>query len=129
MSKKKKTTKEMKKDWESTLKTIFPPDQIFLEQEGNDEQYKPIKVGIIEGKLITKKTAVGSMSEGVKYFIIPSDQYHNRWKEVLIRKKTRLWQNDPQLHPYRNKYVEIKGDIIETRSSITVDCIEIKETV
>ncbi|MCP4764122.1 MAG: hypothetical protein GY870_20280, partial [archaeon] len=81
----------------------------------------------IEGKLITKKTAVGTKSEGVMYYILPSDQYRERWEEVLVRKKTHLWQNDPQLHPFIGKMVKIKGDIIETRSSITVDCIEICE--
>ena len=67
------------------------------------------------------------MSAGVKYFIIPNDAYKMKYKEVLVRKKTQLWQNDPQLHPFLDKMVKIKGDIIETRNTITVDCIEIEE--
>ena len=57
------------------------------------------------------------MSEGWKYYIIPNDQYKDRWAEVLVRKKTELWQNDPQLHPMVDKMVKIKGDIIETKDT------------
>lgn len=36
-------------------------------------------------------------------------------------KKTHLWQNDPVLHKYIDKKVLILGEIIETKSTITVD--------
>ena len=97
----------------------------FIEEE--DTQYKPLNVAYISGKLIYKKTAEGTKSEGVIYFILPNDSYKTKYAEVLVRKKTHLWQDDPQLHPFIDKFVKIKGDIIETRSSITVDCIEIEE--
>jgi hypothetical protein len=95
--------------------------------QGEDINYKPINVGLVEGLLIIKKTAVGTLSEGVSYYIIPRDDYSKRWDEILVRKKTNLWEDDPQLHPMVEKIVRIKGDIIETSKTITVDCIEIVE--
>ncbi|MHA1728234.1 MAG: hypothetical protein ACTSWY_05830 [Promethearchaeota archaeon] len=126
----KKLNKNSNKEWESQLKKTFPQqnkEKSLDIQDGNNISYKPINIGAIEGKLITKKTAVGTLSEGVVYYILPTDQFHKHWDELLVRKKTRLWQNDPQLHPFIDKMVKIKGDIIETRKSITVDCIEIWE--
>jgi len=38
-----------------------------------------------------------------------------------VRKKTHLWENDPVLHKFLDKKVEILGEIIETKSTITVD--------
>ena len=81
----------------------------------------------IEGKLITKKIGEGTLSSGVEYYIIPQDHHRDKWEEILVRKKTMMWQDDPQLHPMVGKTVKIKGDIIETRSSITIDCIDISE--
>lgn len=104
------------------LKVLLPDEESSIEEE---PQFRPINVASIQGLLIAKKTAVGTKSEGWMYYILPNDQYKDRWAEVLVRKKTMLWQNDPQLHPMIDKMVKIKGDIIETRKSITVDCIEI----
>ncbi|TFG17228.1 MAG: hypothetical protein EU530_10950 [Promethearchaeota archaeon] len=122
--------KEKNEKWKSDVKKIFSnelkknPDAFKGEEE---TKYKPLNVATISGKLICKKTAEGTLSAGVIYFIRPSDHYKLKWDEVLVRKKTHLWQNDPQLHPFLDKMVKIKGDIIETRNSITVDCIEIEE--
>jgi len=126
----KKSGENLNKDWEDQLKKIIigeDDEKSAVFQEEQDNSYNPINIGFIEGKLITKKKGVGSKSEGVVYYILPIDQYHERWEEILVRKKTHLWQNDLQLHPFVGKVVKIKGDIIETRSSITVDCIEIWE--
>ena len=126
----KKLSDNLNKEWESQLKNTFKQkDKEFSTdlREENDNSSKPINIGFIEGQIFTKKKGVGTRSEGVEYYILPVDQYRERWEEILVRKKTHLWQNDPQLHPFVGKVVKIKGDIIETRSSITVDCIEIWE--
>jgi len=75
----------------------------------------------ISGILYAETAGVGTLSEGPKYFIKPLDDYASRWSKVLVRKKTHLWQNDPVLHKHIDKKVLILGEIIETKSTITVD--------
>jgi hypothetical protein len=75
----------------------------------------------ITGILYAKTAGVGTLSEGPTYFIKPLDDYANRWPEILVRKKTHLWENDPVLHKFIDKKVLILGEIIETKSTITVD--------
>ena len=77
------------------------------------DEIRGILFAIIKGK--------GTRSEGPEYFIKPLDDYKERWSEVLFRKKTHLWQKDPVLHEFIDKKVLIIGEIIETRSTITVD--------
>ena len=74
-------------------------------------------IGILSAKIV----GLGTLSEGPKYFIKPLDDYANRWLKILVRKKTHLWENDPVLHKYIDKKVLILGEIIETKSTITVD--------
>ena len=81
----------------------------------------------IRGKLIAKIQAKGTKSEGPQYWIQPIDDYKNRWNEVLVRKTVHMWQNDPLLHDLIDKMVVIFGEIIETKSTITVDPIEAEE--
>jgi len=38
-----------------------------------------------------------------------------------VRKKSHLWQNDQILHKFIDQKVLILGEIIETKSTITVD--------
>ncbi|GAH20336.1 unnamed protein product [marine sediment metagenome] len=75
----------------------------------------------ITGILSVKIARIGTKSEGPDYYIKPLDEYANRWSEILVRKKTHLWQNDPVLHKHIDKKVLILGEIIETKSTITVD--------
>ena len=75
----------------------------------------------ITGILYAKTAGAGTLSEGPKYFIKPLDDYVNRWSEILVRKKTHLWEKDPVLHKFIDKKVLILGEIIETKSTITVD--------
>ena len=75
----------------------------------------------ITGILSAKIARIGTLSEGPDYYIKPLDDYANRWSEILVRKKTHLWENDPGLHKFIDKKVEILGEIIETKSTITVD--------
>jgi len=75
----------------------------------------------ITGILYAKTAGVGTLSEGPTYFIKPLDDYANRWSEIIVRKKTHLWENDPVLHKFIDKKVLILGEIIETKSTITVD--------
>ena len=81
----------------------------------------------IRGVLFAVIVGKGSRSEGPKYYIRPIDRYKNRWSEILVRKKTKSWENDPELHKFLEKQVLIIGEIIETKSSITVDYIKVKE--
>jgi len=75
----------------------------------------------IKGILSAKIARIGTKSEGPDYYISPLDDYANRWSEIIVRKKTHLWQEDPVLHKFLDKKVEILGEIIETKSTITVD--------
>jgi len=81
----------------------------------------------IRGKLIAKVFGKGTKSEGPKYFIHPIDDYKERWAEVLVRKTVHLWQDDPLLHGLIDKMVVIRGEIIESKSTITVDPMEAEE--
>ena len=45
---------------------------------------------------------------------------------MLIRKKTQLWEEDPNLHKFLDKKILIIGDIIETKHTITVDYLDVK---
>lgn len=81
----------------------------------------------IRGILFSEIVGKGTKSEGPKYYIKPIDDYANRWSSILVRKKTHLWENDPVLHNYIDKTVLILGEIIETKSTITVDYEIVKE--
>jgi len=83
-------------------------------------------MGEIRGILFAMIQGKGTRSEGPTYFIKPLDDYKNRWTEVLVRKKTHMWEKDPELHKFLDKKVMITGDIIETKSTITVDCFKIE---
>ena len=81
-------------------------------------EIRGILFAIIKGK--------GTRSEGPEYFIKPLDDYKNRWSEILVRKKTHLWQKDPELHKFLDKKVVIIGEIIETKHTITIDYSEVQ---
>ena len=81
-------------------------------------EIKGILFAIIEGK--------GTRSDCPTYFIKPVDEYKNRWSEILIRKKTHIWEKDPKLHKFLNKKVVITGEIIETLHTITIDYLKVK---
>ena len=83
--------------------------------------------GTITGLLSVKMERVGSKSEGPEYYIQPTDDYRNSWEIIHVRKQTHRWQEDPILQQFINKEVEILADIIETRTSITIDYFEVKE--
>ncbi|MFX1594765.1 MAG: hypothetical protein ACFFBK_01740, partial [Promethearchaeota archaeon] len=59
----------------------------------------------IRGILFAIIKRKGTRSEGPEYFIKPIDDYKNRWSEVLIRKKTHIWEKDPELHKFLDKKV------------------------
>lgn len=82
------------------------------------DKIRGILYAIIKGK--------GSRSEGPAYYIKPLDDYKNRWSEILVRKKTHLWENDPVLHKFIDKKVLIIGEIIETKNTIIVDYSKIE---
>ncbi|MHA1234024.1 MAG: hypothetical protein ACTSQL_02935 [Promethearchaeota archaeon] len=81
----------------------------------------------ITGILSVKIARIGTLSEGPDYYIKPLDDYANRWSEILVWNKTHLWENDPGLHKFIDKKVEILGEIIETKSTITIDYEFVRE--
>lgn len=83
--------------------------------------------GTITGKLLIEIRGKGSRSEGPVCWILPSGEYKDRWDQIIVRKRGLLWQEDSNLHNLVNKEVEILADIIETRTSITIDYFEVKE--
>lgn len=80
-----------------------------------------IKKGRIEGILTAKIEGKGTLSEGPSYWIKPTDEYSKKWDEILIRKQTMRWMDDPKLHPLIDKKVWVEGEIIETKSTITME--------
>lgn len=81
----------------------------------------------ISGMLFAEIAGKGTLSEGPKYYIKPLDDYAKRWSKIIVRKKTHMWENDPALHKFINKKVLILGEIIETKSTITVDYEFVRE--
>ena len=80
--------------------------------------------GEITGKLISRKAWVGTRSEGPKYYLLPTDEYE-KWKEIPVRKKILRWMNDPVLHELIGEIVTIRGEIIETKDTITMEPSEV----
>ena len=80
--------------------------------------------GEITGKLISRQAHVGTMSEGPIYFIIPTDKYE-KWKEIPVRKRIMRWMEEPVLHKLIGEIVTIRGEIIETKDTITMDYTEV----
>jgi len=81
----------------------------------------------IRGTLFAIIKGKGTRSEGPEYFIKSLDDYKDRWSEILVRKKTHMWEKDPELHRFLNKNVLIFGEIIETKNTITVDYSKVKQ--
>jgi len=81
----------------------------------------------VTGILISKVVGRDSRSEGPEYWIQPTDSYKERWEEILVRKQTKMWQPDPALHDFVGKKVVIHGEVIETKTTITIDYRTIKE--
>lgn len=76
--------------------------------------------GEISGKLISRLSGVGTKSEGPIYFICPTDKYE-KWKEIQIWTKVMRWMKDPVLHELIGKQVTVKGEITETKDTITIE--------
>jgi hypothetical protein len=79
--------------------------------------------GIISAEIVGK----GTLSEGPRYYLQPIDDYARRWSKIIVRKQANLWENDRVLHQYIDKKVMIHGEIIETKSTITIDYKSIVE--
>ena len=81
----------------------------------------------IRGILFAVIKRKGTKSEGPEYYIKPIDDYKSRWSEITIWKKTHRWEKDPELHELIDKKVLIIGEIIETKSTITVEYSKVKQ--
>jgi hypothetical protein len=81
---------------------------------------------VIEGRLVARVEGEGTLSEGPVYFLQPSTARYQRWGEIPVRKTTHLWEADPLLQPLVGQVVAITGDVIETRTTITIDCRAIR---
>ena len=80
--------------------------------------------GTITGKLISRVDAVGTKSEGPKYFLLPTGEF-KKWREIPVRKKTMRWMKDRILHDLVGEIITINGEIIETKDTITIDYDEV----
>ncbi len=76
--------------------------------------------GEITGKLISRQSGVGTLSEGPVYFICPTDKY-DKWGEIHIGTKVMRWMKDPVLHELIGEQITVQGEIIETKHTITID--------
>ena len=76
--------------------------------------------GTITGKLISRVDAEGTLSEGPKYFFLPTGEF-KKWGEIPVRKKTMRWMKDHILHDLVGEIITINGEIIETKDTITMD--------
>lgn len=83
----------------------------------------------VRGVLFSVIAGKETLSEGPKYYINPKDEYKNRWEEILVRKQTKSWESDPNLHKFVDKTVLIIGEVIETKNSITIDYQEVRELI
>lgn len=83
-----------------------------------------IRKGEITGKLISRLEGVGSRSEGPIYFIIPSEGYPE-WNEIPVRKRVMPWMKDLVLHDLIGEIITIKGEITETKDTISIDYEEV----
>lgn len=80
----------------------------------------------VTGKILSNEAGTGSLSAGLEYYLIPEGKYAH-WGQIILRKKTMLWESDPVLHQFIGKHVEIYAEIIETKDTITLDYIEVKK--
>ena len=55
------------------------------------------------GTIISKKSNVGTLSEGPDYYLRLEVPNEFGQIELFIRKKAKLWQKDPQLQKYLEK--------------------------
>jgi hypothetical protein len=76
--------------------------------------------GEITGTLISRQSGVGTLSEGPVYFICPTDQYA-KWGEIQIWTKVMRWMKDPVLHGLIGEEITLKGEITETKDTITLE--------
>ena len=67
------------------------------------------------GTIISKKSNVGTLSEGPDYYLKLEEPNEFGQIELFIRKEAQLWQEDPQLQPYVGKKVKLKGEPIYTK--------------
>lgn len=67
------------------------------------------------GTIISKKSNVGTLSEGPDYYLKLEEPNEFGQIELFIRKEAQLWQEDPQLQPYVGKKVRLKGEPIYTK--------------
>lgn len=63
---------------------------------------------VFEGYLFAKLARLGSKSEGPEYYLQMKDG-----KELLVLKKTELWEEDPALEEFLGERVEILGEWVE----------------
>jgi hypothetical protein len=58
------------------------------------------------GYLFSKLAAIGSKSEGPRYYLQQPD-----YTELVVQKKAELWEKDPTLHPHLDSKVVIEGEL------------------
>jgi len=66
------------------------------------------------GEILSKKSRIGTRSEGPEYFLKLEKPNEFGESELSIRKVVHLWQEDPVLQKCVEKRVELKGESIYT---------------
>ena len=68
-----------------------------------------------QGMLIFKTERIGTKSEGPEYYIDLEEPNDFGQTELAIRKEVHLWQEDPALHDFVGRKVQLQGEPIYTR--------------
>ena len=74
-----------------------------------------MELKVYYGTLASKRSNIGTKSEGPEYYIKLEEPNDFGQTELFIRKEAHLWQEDPVLHKYIGRKVELKGEPIYTK--------------
>jgi hypothetical protein len=74
-----------------------------------------MKLKVYYGILISRRSNIGTKSEGPEYYINLEETNEFGQTELFVRKKAHLWQADSVLHKYIGKKVKLKGEPIYSK--------------
>jgi hypothetical protein len=74
-----------------------------------------MELKIYKGTMISKRSGIGTKSEGPEYYLRLEEPNEFGQTELFIRKEVHLWQEDPVLQKYLGKEVKIEGEPIFTK--------------
>jgi hypothetical protein len=74
-----------------------------------------MELKIYKGTIISKRSGIGTKSEGPEYYLKLEEPNEFGQTELFIRKEVHLWQQDPVLQKYLGTKVQLKGEPIFTK--------------